>query len=403
MATFHYKALAADGRTRLGTLTVDDDRAVARELRKQGLTPVFIGTEQQGGFSLSIPSFGRRAKASDLLHFTEEIATLLNAGVTLDRSLEITAELTERPQFKAVVQALQRTLRGGKSFADTLAAEPDVFSELYVSMVRAGEVSGSLSIVMDRLADFERERDELRGYIVSSLTYPALLVFVGSGSIFVLLRYVIPRFAEAFTESNIVMPLPMQILLTISEVVQSYGWIAICLLIAAAFGVRHWTRSDEGRLTWDRFKLRIPLLGQVLLKADTARFARAMGTLVANSVPLVQALSITKGVLSNRLLSGALDFVAKGVKRGEGVALPLKKTEMFPALAGHLLTVGEETGRLDEMFNRMADIYEKDTKEAVKRFTALFEPAVILVMGVIVGAMILSVMLAITSVNQMGM
>jgi general secretion pathway protein F len=403
MAIFHYKALAADGRTRLGTLTVDDDRAAARELRKQGLTPIFIGSEKPGGFSLTIPGFGRKAKSSDLLHFTEEIATLLNAGVTLDRSLEITAELTERPQFKAVVQNLQKTLRGGKSFADTLAAEPDVFGELYVSMVRAGEVSGSLSIVMDRLADFERERDELRGYIVSSLTYPALLVCVGSTSIFILLRYVIPRFAEAFADSNIAMPLPMEILLTISNVVQTYGFPFIGLLIAAAFGIRNWTRSEEGRLKWDRFKLRIPLLGQALLKADTARFARAMGTLVQNSVPLVQALSITKGVMSNQLLGGALDFVAKGVKRGEGIASPMKKAAMFPALAGHLLTVGEETGRLDEMFNRMADIYEKDTKEAVKRFTALFEPAVILVMGVIVGAMILSVMLAITSINQLGM
>lgn len=403
MAIFHYKALAADGRTRLGTLTVEDDRAAARELRKQGLTPIFIGAEKPGGFSLSIPGFGRKAKSADLLHFTEEIATLLNAGVTLDRSLEITAELTERPQFKAVVQNLQKTLRGGKSFADTLAAEPTVFSELYISMVRAGEVSGSLSVVMDRLADFERERDELRGYIVSSLTYPALLVVVGSASIFILLRYVIPRFAEAFADSNIAMPLPMEILLTISNVVQTYGFPFIGLLIAAAFGIRSWTKSEEGRLKWDRFKLRIPLLGQALLKADTARFARAMGTLVQNSVPLVQALSITKGVMSNRLLSGALDFVAKGVKRGEGIAVPMKKTQIFPPLAGHLLTVGEETGRLDEMFNRMADIYEKDTKEAIKRFTALFEPAVILVMGVIVGAMILSVMLAITSINQLGM
>lgn len=403
MAIFHYKALASDGRTRLGTLTVDDDRAAARELRKQGLTPIFIGSEKPGGLSFSIPGFGRKAKSSDLLHFTEEIATLLNAGVTLDRSLEITAELTERPQFKSVVQNLQKALRGGKSFADTLSSEPDVFSELYVSMVRAGEVSGALSVVMDRLADFERQRDELRGYIISSLTYPALLICVGSTSVFILLRYVIPRFAEAFSDSNIAMPLPMEILLMISNAVQSYGFIAIGLLIAVAIGIRNWTRSAEGRMKFDRFKLRIPLLGQALLKADTARFARAMGTLVQNSVPLVQALTITKGVMSNRLLSGALDYVAKGVKRGEGVAFPLKKTAMFPALAGHLLTVGEETGRLDEMFNRMADIYEKDTKEAVKRFTALFEPAVILVMGVIVGAMILSVMLAITSINQLGM
>ena len=387
----------------MGTLVVDDDRAAARELKRQGLTPVFIGIEAPGGIALSLPFGKKKHKASDLLNFTQEIATLVNAGVPLDRALEITAELTERPQFKTVVQDLQRTLRGGKGFADTLETHPEVFSDLYCSMVRAGEVSGSLPTVLDRLADFERERDELRGYIVSSLTYPALLCVVGAGSVFVLLRYVIPRFAEAFTDSNIAMPLPMAVLLAISDLVRAYGWLGIGLAVAAAVGVRYWTRTADGRAKWDRFKLRIPVLGQALLKADTARFARAMGTLVANTVPLVQALSITKGILSNRVLAGALDVVAKGVKRGEGVATPLKRAAVFPALAGHLLTVGEETGHLDEMFHRMADIYEKDTKEAIKRFTALFEPIVILVLGVIVGAMILSVMLAITSINQLGM
>lgn len=403
MATFHYKALAADGRTRVGTLAVDDDRAAVRELRRQGLTPVFVGADQPGGFSLKLPSFGRKVKSADLLNFTQEIATLVNAGVPLDRALEITAELTERPQFKSVVQDLQRTLRGGRGFAETLESHPEVFTELYCSMVRAGEVSGSLSTVLDRLAEFERQRDELRGYIVSSLTYPALLVLVGSASVFVLLRFVIPRFAEAFTDSNIAMPLPMEVLLTISNLVTAWGWLAILLLVGGAIGMRWWTQTEEGAVAFDRFKLRIPLLGQALLKADTARFARAMGTLVANTVPLVQALAITKGILSNRLLTAALDQVSKGVKRGEGLAAPLKKTKRFPALAGHLLTVGEETGHLDQMFHRMADIYEKDTRESVKRFTALFEPAVILVLGVIVGAMILSVMLAITSINQIGM
>lgn len=400
MATFHYKALAADGRTRLGTLVVDNDKAAVRELKRQGLTPLFVGSQKPGGFAL--PSFSKKAKASDILHFTQEIATLLNAGVPLDRALEISADLTERESFRAILQGLQRTLRGGKSFADTLATHPEVFSSLYVSMVQAGEVSGTLPDVMDRLAEFERQRDELRGYIISSLTYPALLCVVGSGSIFILLRYVIPRFAEAFTTSNITMPLPMQVLMTFSELVQSYGWILILALIAGFTILQTWIRSPEGRGAWDRFKLRIPLLGQALLKADTARFAQAMGTLVSNTVPLVQALSITKGIISNQVLAGALDEVSKGVKRGEGVAKPLKKTKVFPALAGHLLTVGEETGNLDQMFERMADIYEKDTREAVKRFTALFEPVVILIMGVIVGAMILSVMIAITSINQAG-
>jgi general secretion pathway protein F len=270
-------------------------------------------------------------------------------------------------------------------------------------MVRAGEVSGSLPLVMDRLAEFERSRDELRGYIISALTYPALLTLVGAGSIFVLLRFVIPRFAEAFTTSNITMPLPMQMLLGVSDFVRAFGWIFFVLLIGGGIALRLYIRSPEGRLAWDRFRLRVPLLGPALLKADTARFARAMATLVANGVPLVQSIGITKGILTNRMLSQALDPVAQGIKRGEGIAAPLRKTGRFPALAGHLLTVGEETGHLDRMFERMADIYDKDTREAVKRFTALFEPIVILLMGVIVGAMILSIMLAITSVNQLGM
>ena len=402
MPPFHYKALAADGRTRMGVLTVDDDRAAARELRRLGLTPVFIGVDKPAGLRLNLPRFGG-GRGADLLHFTEETATLLNAGVPLDRALEIVSDLASRPRFKTVVQDLQRTLRGGKGFAETLATHPEIFSTLYVSMVRAGEASGALPTVMDRLAGFERQRDELRNYILSALTYPALLVVVGAASIFILLRFVIPRFAEAFTQSNIAMPLPMAILLGVSDAVRSYGWIGLLAVAAAVIGWQVWIRSEQGRARWDRFVLRLPLLGQALLKADTARFARAMGTLVANAVPLVQSLRITQGVLSNRTLAGALDGVARGVKRGEGVAGPFQRVGVFPPLAGRLLSVGEETGRLDDMFNRLADIYEKDTKEAIRRFTALFEPAVILLMGLIVGAMILSVMLAVTSINQIGL
>lgn len=400
MTTFHYKALAADGKMRSGTLAANDSRAAARDLRAMGMTPTFIDAAKPGGFSFELPRFRRASK--DILHFTQETATLLNAGIPLDRALTITAELTERKDFQAVVQDMQRSLRGGKSFAEALAGHPRVFSELYVSMVRAGEVSGALPLVMDRLAEFERGRDELRGYILSSLTYPALLVVVGCASIFVLLHYVIPRFAEAFTTTNMEIPLPMQLLLSASDFVQQWGLPFIALLAAAALGLRVWIRSPAGRLRWDALLLRTPLLGDALLKADTSRMARAMATLVANTVPLVQALQISKGILSNRVLAAALDPVAKGVKRGEGLAGPLTRTGKFPPLAGHLLTVGEETGHLDKMFVRMADIYDKDTRTAIKRFTALFEPVVILVMGVIVGAMILSIMLALTSINQMG-
>ena len=402
MSTFFYKALAPDGKVQTGTLSSEDGRLAARELQRQGLTPVYVGTAKPTNWSFTLPKW-RVKRLQDVLRFTEETATLLNAGVPIDRGLSIVSEMTERPEFRTVVGEILRSIRSGKSFAESLAEHDEYFSELYVSMIRAGEVSGSLALVMDRLAVFERARDELRGYIISSLMYPALLILVASGSIFVILRYVVPRFAAAFQSSSIEMPLPMQVLMYVSEGIKFYGAPGILLFLLAMVGLRIYIKNPQGRLKWDRLKLRVPLFGEALRKADTARFARAMATLIGNGVPLVQSLTITRGVLGNRILSGALDVIGQGVKRGEGLSKPFKKTGVFPTLAGHLLTVGEETGHLDRMFDRMADIYDKDAREAVKRFTALFEPVVILIMGIIVGAMILSIMLAITSINQLGL
>ncbi len=402
MSTFFYRALAPDGKVQTGTLASEDGRLAARELQRQGLTPVYVGTSKPANWSFALPKWGGR-RLQDVLRFTEGTATLLNAGVPIDRGLSIVGEMTERPEFRTIVAEILRSIRSGKSFAESLAEHEEHFSELYVSMIRAGEVSGSLALVMDRLAAFERARDELRRYIISSLTYPALLILVASGSIFVILRYVVPRFAAAFQSSSIEMPLPMQMLMTVSEGIGTYGLPGILLFLLAMVGLRIYIKNPQGRLKWDRLKLRVPLFGEALRKADTARFARAMATLMGNGVPLVQSLTITRGVLGNRILAGALDVIGQGVKRGEGLSTPFKKTGVFPTLAGHLLTVGEETGHLDRMFDRMADIYDKDAREAVKRFTALFEPIVILIMGVVVGAMILSIMLAITSINQIGL
>lgn len=399
MTTYHFKAVTGDGKARAGTLTAASEKAVAGELRRQGLTPIYIGLQEKKGLSWKMPALGG-GRRRDVLFFTEEIATLLNAGIPLDRALQISTELTAREAFRNVVAEVLRVLKGGKSFGDSLAMHPQHFSQLYVNMVRAGEASGSLAVIFTRLAEFERTRDDLRGYIISSLIYPALLALVGLGSILVLLNFVVPRFAMVFEESRMAMPLPTKILLEASKLVQAYGWMALLAAAAAVVAMQVYIRTRDGRLKWDAFRLKIPLLGDALRKAETARFARAMGTLVANSVPLVQSLGISGAILSNRRMAMSLDKVAQGVKRGEGVAGPLKKTGEFPPLAAHLLSVGEETGRLDEMFSRMADIYENDTRAAIRRFTSLFEPLVILVMGLMVGVMILSMLLAITSINE---
>lgn len=400
--TFFFRAVASDGKLRSGTLAAESDKLVARELRRQGLIPVYVGLEQKKELELRLPSFaGRRRK--DVLFFTQEMSTLLNAGVPLDRALAITAELTAQGVFRSVVLDVMRILKGGKSLGESLAAHPAHFSELYVNMVRAGEASGALSQIFERLAEFERTRDDLRGYIVSSLIYPALLTAVGIGSVFVLLNFVVPRFAAIFTDPRIKIPTPTLVMLEASRLIQAWWLPASGALAGAIAAFQLYIRSAPGRLWWDTFRLRIPLLGDALRKAETARFARAMGTLVASSVPLVQCLGISRGILNNRRIAGTLEGIAQGVKRGEGIAAPLARAREFPPLAGHLLTVGEETGHLDAMFHRMADIYENETRTAIRRFTTLFEPLIILVMGILVGTLVLSLMLAITSINEVAL
>jgi len=399
MASYFFRAIAPGGKPRTGTLTGENEKAVARELRSQGLVPVYVGTAPKRSFNPKLPQFGG-GKRSDVLFFTQELATLLNAGVPLDRALDITSELTVHDSFRFIVRDVLRVLKGGRSLADSLASHPEYFPPLYVNIVRAGEASGSLGPVFTRLSEFERTRDDLKSYIISSMIYPALLMLVGMCSILVLMYFVVPRFAQVFQDSHMRMPLPTKMLIEVSAIVKMYGWIAISAAIAAAVGLRTYVRTKAGKLWWDTMGLRVPLLGDALRKAETARFARAMETLVTNSVPLVQALSIAAAVLNNRKIAGSLDAVAQGVKRGEGLAGPLRRTGQFPPLASHLLSVGEETGRLDQMFARMADIYENDTRAAIRRFTALFEPLVILIMGIFIGALILSMLLAITSVNE---
>jgi general secretion pathway protein F len=399
MATFFFKAVASDGKLRTGSLTAETDKAVARELRKQGLTPIYVGVEQKQSFELKLPAFSKGRKR-DVLFFTQELSTLLNAGVPLDRALSIAGELTERPSFRFIILDVLRVLKGGRSLADSLATHPEYFPDLFVNMVRAGEASGSLAAIFDRLAEFERTRDELRSYIISSMIYPSLLALVGMGSIIVLLTFVVPRFASVFAESHMKIPVPTMIMLQASKVVTAYWWMAALGLAVFLLGMRTYIRTAAGRLWWDSSRLRVPLLGDALRKAETARFGRAMATLVAASVPLVQSIGISAAILNNKKIAAALESVSLGVKRGEGIAGPIRRAAVFPPLAGHLLMVGEETGRLDHMFARMAEIYETDTRAAIKRFTSLFEPLVILVMGVLVGALILSMLLAITSINE---
>jgi general secretion pathway protein F len=366
-----------------------------------GLVPIEIGTRKaQRALSLNLPwSFGR-VGSKDILFFTQELSTLVNAGLPLDRSLAICQDLSEKPAVRSMVEEVLRGIKQGKTFADSLSAHPKVFSKLYLNMVRAGEASGSLPLVLERLLEFQQSADELRSYLVSSLIYPALLSIVGTGSVIILLNFVIPQFAQVFQDAGQSLPLPTQILLNLSEFSKSYWWLFLLAVCGALFAFSRWVGTERGRWQWDQLKLKVPVLGQVIHKIEVARISKTLGTLVHNAVPLVLSLNIVRDISGNRVISRAISEIAEGVKKGEGVARPMERTGAFPALAVHLIEVGEETGRLDAMLLDLSKVYDKDVKAAIKNLVALFEPAMILVMAVVVGVIVISMLLAIVSIND---
>lgn len=401
MSTFFYRAVAGDGRTAEGVLDGVSERAVAGRLREMGLVPFYIGEKKQA-LPLRLETLFRRRKVSrrQRLFFTRELAALVKAGLPLDRSLAILVELAAEATLRTAVQDVLKALKGGRSLAEALQTRPDVFPPLYINMVRAGEASGALRVVLERLTEFEEAAEELRSYFISALIYPTLLATVGVIAISVLMVFVIPRFGAVFADAGQALPWPTAMLLTTSTVLRAWGWLVVVAVVAGIVALRRWVRTEAGRARWDEWKLRLPLAGEVFRKVEVARFARTMGTLLANAVPILTALNLVRDVLSNRLIANALEPVTQGVKRGLGLARPLSESAVFPPLAVELVRVGEETGRLEAMLLDVAEIYERDVRAATKRLIALFEPAMILTMGLVVGLIVISMLVGIVSINE---
>jgi general secretion pathway protein F len=400
MPEFSYRAIKGSGELVQGTLVAETEPALLAQLRRMGCMPIHVSAKD-GSLGARWAWLTRQGLSSqDRLIFARQLATLVRAGVPLDRSLSLCRDLAEKPALRAVIDGTLRELRSGQSLAHSLAANERFFPPLYVAMVRAGEASGTLPAVLDRLVEFEEFSAELRGYLISALIYPMLLLAVGSVAIAFLLGFVVPRFAQIFEEAGKELPLPTQILMDVSQAFRSYGWLAALVIAAAVLLASRWVRTESGRLRWDQWRLKAPLLGDVGLKLQIARFAKTMGTLLNQAVPIISALRLTREVLSNRRVAAAVEPLIQGVKRGQGLATPLAETGLFPALAVQLMTLGEQTGKLDSMLIELAEIYDREVRVATKRLVALVEPAVILAMGLVVGTIVISTLLAIVSINE---
>ncbi|MFQ5521380.1 MAG: type II secretion system F family protein, partial [Candidatus Methylomirabilia bacterium] len=340
MPVFVYRASDARGRAIDGVMEAPDAKAVVERLHREEYYPVQV-TPQDERRAVWPALGGTRIKHRDLLAFTQQLATLFEAGLPLDRALAVLEELSANPRVKAVVGDVLRSVRGGSSLSDALAKHhPRPFSRLYINMVRAGEKGGVLDVTLRRLAEFLEAAHEFREAIASALIYPCLLTSVGGASVVFLLVFVIPRFAEIFADLGQAIPVSTQILLTVSGTLSDYWWALALLAVGGLLGARIVLTTDQGRLAWDRASLRMPLVGEVVLKLQVARVARTLGTLLRSGVPVLSGLAVVTDMMGNLVLARAMEGIGEGVRRGAGVSVPMRESGVFPPLAVHMVRVG---------------------------------------------------------------
>jgi general secretion pathway protein F len=405
MAFFQYRAADQAGKVVEGVMEADVERSVILRLREMGCVPLRIALPSEraiGAPRQQAALFSpRKVSQQQLLQFTRELGALLAAGLPLDRSLSILGSLVEGGELSKVVRSLVEAVRAGKSLAVSMGEHPAVFPKIYVNMVRAGEAGGILEAVLRHLTEYMESTLALKEDIRSALIYPLILAAAAGTSLIVLFVFVIPKFAAIFRDNGKALPWMTKIVIGFSQFLADYGWIVLLVLCAAVAGALFYLRSPEGRSEWERLSLRTPLIGDLLRKFETARFSRTLAALLKGGVPMLDALGTVQGVVSNRLLGRAIGQVQTRVREGKGMARPLAESGLFPPLALNMIAVGEETGKLESMLTEVAVYYDQEVKRSTKRLTALLEPVLILVMGLIIGIVVISMLLAIFSINDL--
>ena len=390
-----------------GTLEAAEEKEAVANLQSMRYIPIRISLAKGNRIGLDIDlskrfaAFFTRVSTKDVAVFTQDLSTLLEAGIPVDRALAILIDVAEKERFRNVIRDVLKNVQGGSYLSNALAKYPRVFSPFYVSMVRAGEAGGVLDDVLKRLGAFLESSQDFKDYIKSAMVYPIFLVLVGGISIIVLLTFVLPKFSVIFSDMRQAIPLSTRVLLGISAALKIYWPVILGGLGVGYFLLKRYLKTPAGSLKFDRYKLHTPLVGELVKRIEVARFARTLGTLAQSGVPILQALNLVKDIIGNQVLAGTLGNVYNRVKEGERLSKPLGEIDMFPSLAIQMITVGEETGRLSEMLLRVAENYEKVARDTVRRLVSFLEPAMILGMGVVVGFIVISMMMAIFSMNEM--
>ena len=402
MPLFEYKAVDPSGEPVQGTRDAASVDFVVLKLQEAGNIPLQARESGSGAFGLAGIRFGRRGMNSrEVGEFTQQLATLLGAGLPLDRSLQVLLDLAESERVKRTVAEVRDRVREGGSLSDALEEQHGAFNRLFVNMVRAGEVGGTLDITLDRLTDYLERSRALKDSVVSALIYPILLLVLAAGSLILLLVYVIPQFTPIFEELGGDLPLITKIVLGFGSILQNFWWAIVLLVALAVYQFRRMLADTEKRFAWDGRVLEMRWVGDLVGKMETARLTRTLGTLLTNGVPLLSALSIAQNVITNTVLRREVNDAAREVKTGGGLARNLAKGGHFPRLALQMIGVGEETGQLDGMLMKVSDRYDIEVRNTIDRLLSVFTPVVTLLLAVLIGTIVMSVLVAILGINDL--
>jgi general secretion pathway protein F len=403
MPLYSYKAVNNQGNTEEGVINATDQPALLIELQAKGLIPIRVEPARNRTFlGIPISNASTRLSYKDIGLLTGELSTLLESGLPLDRSLQVLIQLTDDNErlSKLIANVLEK-VKSGSSLAEALENQVGVFSRFYLNMIRAGEMGGNLADVLARLAEYLERSRELRETVTTALIYPTILLVMSLASLFVMLTFVVPQFTEMFASSGQALPVPTQIVVGLAEFLQAYWWLIIGSLFCLITYMKLQLADPVRKKVWDARFIRMPLFGSIMLNMEIANLSRTLGTLLGNGVSILKALGIVRETVSNNVMVDLIEDAEQQLKQGKNISDVLARSEFFPGMAVQMIKMGEETGRLEEMLLRIATIYDKQLRTAIQRMLALLEPALIISLGLMIAGIIISILMAILSVNDL--
>jgi type IV pilus assembly protein PilC len=402
MATFLWQGVGPRGETMQGEMEAETRDAVISRLRSQRIRPKSNKVRAKGKFDqeLKIPGFGEKVTQKDIVIFTRQLTTMIDAGLPIVQSLDILAQQSENKTFSKTIRQIKQDVEGGTTFGDALRKHPKQFDDLYTNMVDAGEIGGILDTILARLSGYMEKAIKLKSKIKGAMIYPVSIVAVAVIVTSILLIFVIPTFADMFSSFGKALPLPTQIAMNLSYVTIAYLKYIIAFWVAVFFAIRMWYRTEKGRYAIDGFLLKLPIFGDLFRKAAVARFTRTLSTLISSGVPILDSLYITGKTAGNKVVEKVILGARQSISEGRTLTEPLTESQVFPPMVCQMINVGETTGALDSMLNKIADFYDDEVDSAVSNLTALMEPLVIVFLGVVIGGLVVAMYLPIFKLGE---